>query len=238
MRGISPAGSRSQANSFGTALWAVFLLLMPGTTAGASAPAGLPRYLARERAAQISNLHYHLTFTLIPHADTASGSEELTFALRTPQRVMLDFRDSTISTVTVNGATGAPRAENGHLELPGERLRVGENTVRVQFVARVAPAGESMTRYEDHDDGTEYIYTLFVPMDASMSFPRSDQPDLKARFRLELSAPAGWTVISNTEPESESNQGGNEDLRRSQAHFVRSTLNRVVASSGERKFLS
>ena len=51
-----------------------------------------------------------------------------------------------------------------------------------QFTAPVAPAGKAITRYEDRDDHTEYLYTLFVPMDASMAFPCFDQPDLKARF--------------------------------------------------------
>ena len=44
--------------------------------------------------------------------------------------------------------------------------------------------GAAITRYEDKDDGSEYIYSLFlfVPMDASMAFPCFDQPDLKGRF--------------------------------------------------------
>jgi aminopeptidase N len=195
------------ANSFEAALCAVFLLLVAATAAGASAPAGIPRDLARGRAAEISKVRYHLTFTLIPHADTASGSEELTFALRAPQRVLLDFRDGSVSTLAVNGSAVAPHGENGHIDLPAERLRTGQNTVRVQFTAHVAPAGTPITRYEDHDDHTEYLYTLFVNMDASMAFPFFDQPDLKGRFRLELIAPASWKVISNTRPESESNQG-------------------------------
>ncbi|HEY6271559.1 MAG TPA: M1 family aminopeptidase [Terriglobales bacterium] len=207
-----PAGSGRQTNSFAAGLWAVFLLPMAASTAGATAPAGIPRDLARARAAQISDVRYHLKFALIPHSDTVQGNEELTFALQKAQLLLLDFRDGTISTLTLNGAAVAPRAENGHLELPAERLRAGQNTVRVQFTAGVAPAGQPITRYDDHDDDTEYVYTLFVPMDASMAFPCFDQPDLKARFRLELMAPVSWTVISNAAPESESNQGAERRL--------------------------
>src|SRR5262249_25935056 len=50
--------------------------------------------------------------------------------------------------------------------------------------------------------GSEYIYTLFVPMDAEMAFPCFDQPDLKAKFKLSVQHPTGWTVISNTSPDS------------------------------------
>ncbi len=39
-------------------------------------------------------------------------------------------------------------------------------------------------------------------MDASLAFPCFDQPDLKARFTLEVTAPAAWTVIANTREQS------------------------------------
>ena len=105
--------------------------------------------------------------------------------------------------------------ENGHIELPAARLRVGDNTVRVQFTAQVAPAGKAITRYEDRDDHAEYIYTLFVPMDASMAFPCFDQPDLKGRFKLEVTAPENWTIISNTAVEKAAAAG-----RRAAPHHV------------------
>jgi aminopeptidase N len=41
-------------------------------------------------------------------------------------------------------------------------------------------------------------------MDAEMAFPCFDQPDLKARFHLELTAPENWTVVSNTPIASQS----------------------------------
>ncbi len=37
-------------------------------------------------------------------------------------------------------------------------------------------------------------------MDASMAFPCFDQPDLKGRFKLTITAPPTWAVISNTAP--------------------------------------
>ena len=50
----------------------------------------------------------------------------------------------------------------------------------------------------DREDGAEYLYTLFVPSDASTVFPCFDQPDLKARFTLNLTAPSDWKVIGNS----------------------------------------
>src|SRR5262249_5937461 len=109
-----------------------------------------------------------------------------------------DFREGTVSSLVINGQAAPTAIEKGHIELPAKLLRVGENIVQIDFAAPVAPAGKAITRFEDKDDGSEYIYTLFVPMDASMAFPCFDQPDLKGKFTLTVDAPTDWTVISNT----------------------------------------
>ncbi|HEV2351287.1 MAG TPA: M1 family aminopeptidase [Terriglobia bacterium] len=186
---------------------ALLLLFLSAARAFASAPEGIPRDLARQRAAQISGVRYQLRFDLVPRANTISGREELTFSLRTAQPVLLDYRDGTINGMLVNGARVSPEIENGHLELSAANLRAGENNLSINFISRVAPAGKAFTRFEDRDDHTEYIYTLFVPMDASMAFPCFDQPDIKARFRLSIAAPASWTIISNTAVETSASKG-------------------------------
>jgi aminopeptidase N len=171
------------------------------TSVHAKEPQGIPRALARLRAANVSDLHYALHYTLVPHAGQTEATESLRFALKqTDESLLLDFRDGRVTSLTVNGAPVAPEDSNGHLVLSAQRLRVGENVLEIHFIANVAPAEKAITRFEDHDDGSEYVYTLFVPMDASMAFPCFDQPDLKGRFQLTVTAPAAWTVISNTEP--------------------------------------
>ena len=100
--------------------------------------------------------------------------------------------------MTVNGTGASTLVEDGHLRLPGTLLRRGANTVELKFTSGAAPAGKAFTRYADRDDGSEYVYTLFVPMDASMAFPCFDQPDLKARFTLRVRHPAEWQAISNS----------------------------------------
>jgi aminopeptidase N len=86
-------------------------------------------------------------------------------------------------------------------ELPREGAGPTENLVEIEFTAPIAPAGKAITRFEDKDDGKEYLYTLFVPMDAEMAFPCFDQPDIKGRFQLILNAPEDWVAISNTNPQ-------------------------------------
>jgi len=176
-------------------LWLGFF---PGAWLAAQVPEGIPRDLARQRAQQISDVRYHLSYTLTPHAPSVAGHEEIQFRLQSAGMVMLDFREGTIADAIVNGKAAVVKIENGHIQLPGELLQAGENKVSLNFTAPVAPAGKAITRFEDKDDGSEYIYTLFVPMDADMAFPCFDQPDIKAKFRLEVSTPQDWTVVSNT----------------------------------------
>jgi aminopeptidase N len=174
------------------------LIILAALSSGlAQTPPGIPRELARQRAAQISNVRYQLAFTLAPQAPTTSGEEELRFNLKTLQPVLLDFRDGRLLSASVNRMPVTLRSENGHVELPRESLRAGENTIRMAFAVPIAAAGKPLTRFEDHDDNSEYIYSLFVPMDASMAFPCFDQPDLKGRFILQVTAPNSWIVISN-----------------------------------------
>ncbi|MBZ5493906.1 MAG: ERAP1-like C-terminal domain-containing protein [Acidobacteriia bacterium] len=180
----------------------VLFILLFTTGAISQAPVGIPRDLARLRAQQLKDVRYQLSFTITPKSDSVSGHEELRFVQNADDRGILpewlDFREGSVSSLTVNGQPASTEIQNGHVELPAKLLKLDENVVVIDFKAPVAPAGKAITRFEDKDDGSEYIYTLFVPMDAEMAFPCFDQPDLKAKFKLKVDAPAGWVVISNT----------------------------------------
>jgi aminopeptidase N len=169
---------------------------------------GVSRELARARASSISDVRYRLALQLAPGAARLKGDEEIRLKLATASNpIILDFRDldqngkvieGTIDNLSVNRrpATGSKQI-NGHIVIPAKYFRPGENTISLEFETGIAPAGRPLIRYSDRDDGAEYVYTLFVPMDASLAFPCFDQPDLKARFKLEITAPSSWTVIGN-----------------------------------------
>jgi len=65
------------------------------------------------------------------------------------------------------------------------RSTAGQNLVETKIPpANIAP-GKAITRFEDHDDGQEYLYTLFVPMGREHGLsPASISPTLKGRFKL------------------------------------------------------
>jgi aminopeptidase N len=183
-------------------------LLMLGAVSAPSpqsvtAPIGIPRELALERAARVSDLHYDLSYTLVPHAPITAATEHLRFQLKSnASPLLLDFRDGHLVSLSINGQATPATESNGHIILPSSVLHLGVNNIDIHFNANIATAEKAITRFDDHDDGSEYVYTLFVPMDASMAFPCFDQPDLKGRFHLEITAPEAWTVISNTNPVS------------------------------------
>src|SRR5436309_3832990 len=187
-------------------------LLLAVSTLFAAAPEGIPRELARQRASHISDVRYHLSFTLMPHAPIVSGHEEIQFRLNAAVPVLLDFREGAVTAVAINKNNVDLQVENGHIALPAGSLQAGLNTVSIAFTAPVAPAGKAITRFEDKDDNSEYLYTLFVPMDASMAFPCFDQPDIKGRFHLEITAPENWTVVSNTASERATAAGPGQRL--------------------------
>lgn len=100
-----------------------------------------------------------------------------------------------------------------HLIIPKALLKTGENVIKINFASPVKTSGAAVTRYVDREDGAEYVYSLFVPSDASTAFPVFDQPDLKARFQLNVTAPNKWNVVTNTANsyEKRKNKGFNLD---------------------------
>ena len=159
---------------------------------------GVSLALARQRAATLGGVRYLLELDVTAQ-DSAVGRVTVTFARAAGAGdLVLDYRGPVLGDVTANGqAVPEPEWRNGHVRIPAAYLREGENTVTARFVSRIAPSGASIIRFNDQTDGATYLYTLLVPADANQLFPSFDQPDLKARFRMEITAPADAEVLAN-----------------------------------------
>ena len=145
--------------------------------------------LATHRKKQISAVNYDLNFAL-QKTGPIQASITIGFSLNATDRpVILDFNApaKNIQRVTCNGKETAAEIRNGHLIVPSEFLQTGDNKVVIKFVA----GEQSLNRNE------EFLYTLLVPDRASTVFPCFDQPDLKARFGLQLSLPPDWVASAN-----------------------------------------
>src|SRR5689334_21581782 len=158
---------------------------------------GVSRELATRRAAEVRDVRYALELDL-SRLDTAGGVVNITFTLRRPADVIVDFRGTALASVTVNAPSQPAFEWNGkHLRIPARVLKSGVNVVGARFSTLIAPAGAPIIRFHDETDRRDYLYTLLVPSDAHALFPCFDQPDLKARLTLALTVPTGWIPIAN-----------------------------------------
>ncbi|MFN9204723.1 MAG: M1 family metallopeptidase [Gemmatimonas sp.] len=160
---------------------------------------GVSADLAARRRAQLSQVAYDLALAVSP-GDTATGRVTVTFTRRGPGDVLLDFRGLALDSAAVNGVAwpgAAAEWNRHHLTVPASRLRPGRNAITLAFRTPIASAGAAIIRTRDARDSSTYLYTLLVPSDANLLFPSFDQPDLKARLRLTLTTPRGWTALAN-----------------------------------------
>ena len=193
------------------------LVLSAGLVANAAAAVpglepGVSRELAQWRAKQYRDIRYSLKVLISPGAATLQGTArvEVTLPRRVPELV-LDWRPSAashLSRLRINGKPARARLDREHLVVSAKRLRAGKNRLTFAFESPIAASGSAVTRYLDREDRAEYVYTLFVPSDASSAFPCFDQPDLKARFKLELLLPRAWTAVGNA-PVTRTEDAGN-----------------------------
>ena len=165
--------------------------LGPGTVAAAPAPQsgpepGISRELARHRASTLADVVYDVAYRVPAHRDSAiTGSVTITVTKSDAAPLVLDFAEpGDVHAVAVDGDAVRFDAGPGHVTVP---VPAGRHAIAVDFTAGDAPLNRR----------DEFLYTLFVPDRAHEALPSFDQPDLKARFRLELTVPAGWTAVAN-----------------------------------------
>lgn len=150
---------------------------------------GVPLDLAEARAAAIHDLRYDVRFALpASRSEAIEGQVTATFTWEGTGPVVFDFaaQPEHVHAVRVGGSPVEPDLRNEHLIVPVPG-GTGPVTVEVDFTA----GDGSLNRQDD------FLYTLFVPDRARVAFPLFDQPDLKARFRLQLDVPAGWRAVAN-----------------------------------------
>ncbi len=168
----------------------LILMTLIGATAADTADRGVSEALARERAAAIGALRYELAFTVpADRRQPVPGQASLRFALKTPHRIVLDLAEprDRIRSIRINGTTVTPIYVEDHAIVPEGATRAGENEITIEFTAGDA----ALNRNDD------FLYTLFVPARAHLTFPCFDQPDLKARYTLSLDVPTGWETVAN-----------------------------------------
>src|SRR6201991_1790148 len=165
-------------------------------------PPNLTRADAERRAALLDVSDYAVELDL---TDGGGKPGEATFASTTTVRFRcsepgtdswIDFVGAEVASATLNGE---PLDVSGYREEDGIALPAlaAENELRVQATGRYMNTGEGLHRFVDPVDGAVYLYSQFETADAKRLFACFDQPDLKARYTLAVTAPADWKVVSN-----------------------------------------
>ncbi|WP_265443650.1 aminopeptidase N [Flexivirga meconopsidis] len=160
----------------------------------------LTRDECARRSAALTTHSYTVSLDLSAAADPEVATFESVSTVRftsTDEETWLDLVADEVTDVTIN-ATPSPISYDGaRLLLDGLRTDGSENVVRVVARCRYSHTGEGMHRFTDPADENTYAYTHFEPTDARKVFACFEQPDLKARFTVSVTAPAAWHAFGN-----------------------------------------
>ncbi|MBA6355643.1 MULTISPECIES: aminopeptidase N [unclassified Colwellia] len=167
---------------------------------------------AEMRAKQVSNVSYKLSVTIDNKSESFSGSTELLFDLveNNQNDLTIDFDEGTIKSLKVNGKVVKFSYEKWFITIPASELTAGKQSITIDYQRPYSTDGSGFHRFVDPKNGEVYLYTDFEPYDANRLFPHFDQPDLKASYEIQVTAPAHWQIISATRETTISESGDNK----------------------------
>lgn len=150
---------------------------------------GVSLDLAAYRSKQLKDITYNLFFKIPENRQESIASSLLikTTVTDLSNPLYLDFKEdvSALKSIKVNKRKVPIVFDKEHIIINQEWINIGSNSIEIIFTA-----GElSLNRNSD------YLYTLLVPDRARTLFPCFDQPDLKAKYKLSITAPKHWEVL-------------------------------------------
>jgi aminopeptidase N len=164
----------------------------------------LTRAEARERARLVRVERYQIVLDLgnakDEQARTFRSASTITFDCTRPGAdTFLDLIAPMVESVQLNG-----RALDPAQVFQDSRILLTDlaehNEVTVVAQCAYSRTGEGLHRFVDPADQQTYLYTQFEPADARRLYANFEQPDLKASFVFDITAPAGWQMCSNAAP--------------------------------------
>ncbi|MBH5334856.1 aminopeptidase N [Streptomyces pactum] len=176
----------------------------------------LSRDEARERARLLTVDSYDVVLDLRSAVAPAEAGGGRTFRSTTTIRfraaepgaaTFADLLAPRVASVVLNGRELDPAAVFDGTRIALDQL-AAENVLVVDAECAYSRSGEGLHRFVDPEDGQVYLYTQYEPADARRVFANFEQPDLKAPFTFTVTAPAGWTVLSNGESQGEPEPAG------------------------------
>jgi aminopeptidase N len=128
--------------------------------------------------------------------DTFISHTTVTFSGTEGSSSWIDLIAPEVTRITLNGEVLDLSLFDGfRIQLPNLK---SENVLEVEAICQYSITGEGLHKFRDPADDEIYLYSQFEIADARRVFACFDQPDLKATFAFEVSAPSHWKVFSNT----------------------------------------
>ena len=157
---------------------------------------------AEKRAALLTVSDYAVELDLTdgagkPGTDTFTSTTTVRFdCAQSGADSWIDLVAAKVRSAVLNGVeldVSSYREEDG-IPLPDLAAR---NELTVRADCRYMNTGEGLHRFVDPVDDAVYLYSQFETADAKRMFACFDQPDLKGRYQLTVTAPTDWQVVSN-----------------------------------------
>ena len=157
----------------------------------------LTRKEAQDRAALIKVSNYEIHLDLTSDDKTFSSTTKVEFVSNTPgASTFIDAITHSVQRVVLNGVELDPTEVSDGVRIQLPNLQ-SQNILVVEATANYMNTGEGLHRFVDPVDNEVYLYSQFEVPDSRRVFSVFEQPDLKATFQFNVTAPSYWKVVSN-----------------------------------------
>jgi len=158
----------------------------------------LTRIEARERAALVTVHSYQVELDLTQGAEVFGTTTRVHFSCTKPgSSTFIDAITAAVHSVVLNGEVLDPAKVSDGIRIQLPNL-AAKNELLVVASGKYTNTGEGLHRFVDPVDEEVYLYTQFEVPDSRRMFAVFEQPDLKATFQFNVTAPSYWKMVSNS----------------------------------------
>ena len=157
----------------------------------------LTRKEAIERASIVSVESYSVEIDLTQGAELFGSTTRVRFSAKEGSSTFIDAITGAVHSVVLNGKVLPPSEVSDGIRIQLPSLEK-ENELVVVAQGKYTNTGEGLHRFVDPVDQEVYLYTQFEVPDSRRMFAVFEQPDLKATFSFNITAPSYWKVVSNS----------------------------------------
>jgi aminopeptidase N len=158
----------------------------------------LTRIEAQERAAALDVQSYQVEIDLTQGPEFFGSTTRVRFTSSQPGKsTFIDAITNSVHSVVLNGEVLDPTVVSDGIRIQLPSL-AAENELVIVAQGKYTNTGEGLHRFVDPVDQEVYLYTQFEVPDSRRMFAVFEQPDLKATFQFNITAPSYWKVVSNS----------------------------------------